>query len=339
MVSQSFLTANAPDGGLLQSDEWARLQVASGRESFPFSGVGFEGHAFRYSLPALGNYLSIPRGPIIDLSGFASEELRAALSEIARSTGAAWIRIEPQADEVLAALRQAFGEQEVVPAPRDINPRETFTASLDGRLADWLSRMKPKVRYNVRLAEKHGVTVRFTRQPQDVETFLDLIASTASRKSIAPHQRSYYQSFFTALPENMCTLALAEHGDIPLAGALVVFFDRTAYYLHGGSSDLRRELMAPFLLHFKCMEEAKRCGMRRYDVGGVRIRTKRGVGDTDWDGSTRFKQGFAPDADPIVFPGTYDIIISPARYAIYRQSRRLAGLRRIFQSMLSHLPL
>lgn len=336
MASRSFLIANASDGGLLQSDEWARLQAAAGHEAFPFSGAGFEGHAFRQSLPIFGDYLFIPRGPVVDMARLASEELHRALTEIAEASGAGWIRVEPVSAEALEMLRSAFGHSRVVSAPRDTNPRETLMVSLDGGPADWLVRMKPKTRYNVRLAEKHGVTVRYSRESQDMELFLSLISSTANRKAISPHPKAYYRNFLSALPEDMCTVAIAEYQGVPVAAALLVFFEGTAYYLHGGSGDHHRELMAPFFLHFKCMEEAKRRGARRYDFGGVRARTKNGINDTDWDGITRFKQGFAPNMETLLFPGTYDIIVSPVRYALYRQSRHLAGLRRSMRRILSH---
>lgn len=328
---------NASDGGLLQSDEWARLQAAAGHEAFPFSGVGFEGHAFRQPLPILGDYLFIPRGPVVDMARLASEEFHRALSEIAEASSAGWIRVEPVSVEALEMLRSAFGPARVVDAPRDTNPRETFMVSLDGGPADWLGRMKPKTRYNIRLAEKHGVTVRFSRETRDMETFLALITSTANRKAITPHPKTYYRNFLSALPEDMCAVAIAEYQGVPIAAALLVFFEGTAYYLHGGSADAHRELMAPFLLHFKCMEEAKRRGAARYDFGGVRIRTKKKVQDTSWDGITRFKQGFAPNAETLLFPGTYDIIVSPVRYALYRQSRHLAHVRRIARNILSRL--
>lgn len=335
MASRSFLTANAIDGGLLQSDEWARLQAASGHESFPFSGVGFEGHAFRQSLPILGDFLFIPRGPVVDMQRLASEELYTTLLDIAKASGAGWIRIEPVTTEALEILRSAFGPERIVAAPRDINPRETFMISLDGGPADWLGRMKPKTRYNVRLAEKHGITVRFSREVQDVEVFLDLITSTANRKAITPHPKTYYRNFLSTLSDDMCTFAIAEYQGVPVAAALLVFFEGTAYYLHGGSGDAHRELMAPFFLHFKCMEEAKRRGSAQYDFGGVRILTKVNAEDNDWDGITRFKQGFAPNTETILFPGTYDIIVSPVRYTLYRRSRHIAGMRRIVRNIFS----
>jgi lipid II:glycine glycyltransferase (peptidoglycan interpeptide bridge formation enzyme) len=311
--------------------------VAAGHEVLPFAGVGFEGHAFVHALPIFGSYLFVPRGPVIDPSRLASEELRDMLSESARVSRAGWIRVEPQTEEALGILKQAYGAYRVVAAPRDINPRETFMVSLDGGPADWLIRMKPKTRYNVRLAEKHGVTVRFSRSADDMETFLGLITSTANRKAIAPHPKAYYRNFLTALPETMCEMAIAEYQGVSVAAALLVFFEETAHYLHGGSGDAHRELMAPFLLHFKAMEEAKRRGARRYDFGGVRVRAKKGANDIGWDGITRFKQGFVPDMETLLFPGTYDIIVSPVRYMLYRQSRHLAGVRYVVRNILSRL--
>lgn len=339
MALRSFLTANARDGGLFQSDEWARLQAASLHEAAPFQGVGFEGHAFVHSLPLIGHYLSLPRGPVISAPAFASEEFRRQLIGIADTTRSSWIRIEPQTPQTLDILKGAFGANRVVAAPRDTNPRETLMVPLAGELDGWLERMKPKTRYNIRLAEKHGVIVRFSRAAEDIETFIGLITSTASRKAIMPHPKRHYENFFTTFPESMCTVAIAEHDGVPIAAALLVFFDDVAYYLHGGSAGAKRELMAPFLLHFRCMEEAKHRGCRQYDLGGVRVRSKRGDVDTDWDGITRFKQGFAPDVETILFPGTYDIVLSPAHYSLYRRSRQFAGFRRTLRTLFSSLPL
>lgn len=257
--------------------------------------------------------------------------------QMAGQCRACWIRVEPQTEEVLQILRTTFGADRIVAAPRDTNPREILMVSLSGDVTTWLDQMKPKTRYNVRLAEKHGVTVRFSRSKEDIERFIELIYATTNRKAIAPHPKDYYRNFFATFPDAMCTLALAEYDGAPIAAALLVFFGETAYYLHGGSADTKRELMAPFLLQFRSMEEAKRRGCMRYDFGGVRVSSKRGADDTDWDGITRFKQGFAPKQETLLFPGTYDIVLSPTRYALYRQLHHLTGIRQFFRHILNHV--
>ena len=331
MVSRSFLTTYAPDGGLLQSDEWAKLPSASGIKTFPFQGRGFEGIALQHVLPIIGNYLFLSRGPVTNTADLDAVALKNELVRVARLGQAHWLRIEPQTEECLQELRHAFGKGAVVSAPRDISPRETFRVSLDGALEEWLGRMKSKTRYNVRLAEKHGVMVRFSRAAGDVEAFIDLIYATTNRKAIAPHPKEYYRNFVAVLPETMCTLAIAEHEGVMVAANLLVFFEGTAYYLHGGSADAKRELMAPFLLHFKSLEEARRRGCRWYDFGGVRVRSKQDVNDMDWDGITRFKQGFDSKSETLLFPGTYDIILSPFHYTFYRCARFAMGIRRILK--------
>lgn len=321
---------------MLQSDEWAKLQATSGHEAYPVSGTGFEGKAFLQKIPFFGHYLFLPRGPVVDTALFDSASLKTRLTEAALSARANFIRVEPQTEAVLKHLKHLFGEAKVVAAPRDINPREIFMVSLEGERDDWLARMKPKTRYNVRLAEKHGVTVRFSRSAEDIERFIELIYATTNRKAIAPHPKEYYRNFISTLPEEFCTITLAEHDGQVVAASLIAFFNGTASYLHGGSADTKRELMAPFLLHLKCMEEAKRRGCHRYDFGGVRVRSKQGSNDTGWDGITRFKQGFDPKAETLLFPGTYDIILSPARHALYRRFRQLSQfrntLRKLFRS-------
>lgn len=332
MASQSFLTTHALDGGLLQSEEWAKLQTASGREAIPFQGTGFEGVAFRQVSPFFGRYLFIPRGPVTDSANLDAEVLKKELMRIALERPTHWLRVEPQTEVCLQLLRQVFGEDKIVPAPRDINPRETFFVSLESEASMWFERMKSKTRYNVRLAEKHGVAIRFSRTTEDIEVFIDLIYATTNRKAIAPHPKKYYRRFFTTMPEEMCTIALAEHEGQVIAASLLVFFGGTAYYLHGGSAGMKRELMAPFLLHFKSMEEARHRGCSRYDFGGVRILSKNGSADSDWDGITRFKQGFDPKAETLLFPGTYDIILSPFRYALYRHLWRAIRVRRTIKN-------
>jgi lipid II:glycine glycyltransferase (peptidoglycan interpeptide bridge formation enzyme) len=342
VASRSFLSTQAQDGGLFQSDEWARLQAAAGHEAYPFQGVGFEGHAFIHTLPLIGRYLFLPRGPVVNTTIFASEEFRRQLLEFAEATRSSWIRVEPQTDETLAILKTMFGSDHVVAAPRDTNPRETLMVTLDDELEQRLERMKSKTRYNVRLAEKHGVTVRFSRSVEDVETFLSLITSTTNRKAIAPHPKSYYRDFIQVLPEEMCVIALAEHDGQVIAASLLAFFEGTAYYLHGGSGDRKRDLMAPFLLQFRSMEEAKRRGCLVYDFGGVSTQPttdNRQPATADWSGITRFKQGFAPDIEPLLFPGTHDIILSSSRYALYLASRRLMGVRRMARNIISHISL
>lgn len=303
---------------LLQSESWRRFQEQNG--------ISVRETAFGLALvqqtPFFGPILYFPHGPVLKESETKNQEsageIRKALFELAEELRAGWIRVEPRTEEDLARLKQAFGEGGVVPAPHDVQPRETLALDIEPPTETLIAQMKPKTRYNVRLAEKHGVSVRFSRSPEDIEAFINLIYSTTNRKAIRPHPKSYYRNFFSALSEEESVLAIAEHEGKILAANLLVFSGDTAHYLHGGSSDREREVMAPFLLHVRSIEEAKRRGMKHYDFGGVRIRSKKDEADRAWEGITRFKQGFAPKTETLLCPGTYDIVMAPLRYRLYR---------------------
>lgn len=257
----------------------------------------------------MGKYLYLPRGPLIN-----TQQAQEELIRIAEEHQAGWIRIEPGSEEELTMLRSGTERYRIVSAPHAVQPQEILVMNIESMESELLAQMKSKTRYNIRLAERQGVTARFSRATEDVEAFIRLIYATTKRKEIHPHPQEYYRNFFEVFDEAVCTLALAEYdGDI-LAANLLVFFEDTVYYLHGGSSDTGKNLMAPFLLQWESIKLARERGMKQYNFGGVSMRG----GNAQWAGITRFKQGFAPQTVPVFFPGTYDIILSPWCYQLYR---------------------
>ncbi|MFZ1720202.1 MAG: peptidoglycan bridge formation glycyltransferase FemA/FemB family protein, partial [Candidatus Moraniibacteriota bacterium] len=134
-----------------------------------------------------------------------------------------------------------------------------------------------------------------------------------------PHARHYYETFFHTFPVDSWELIVATKGHTVLAANVIVYFGEWAYYLHGGTSDSDRALMAPYLLQWRSIEIAKMRGCRFYDFGGVSIRVAQR--NPAWAGITRFKHGFAPKTETLVFPGAYDIILSRRFYALYNYLR------------------
>lgn len=90
-------------------------------------------------------------------------------------------------------------------------------------------------------------------------------------------------------PSGSLKLFLAEYDGKVVAAALVSFFGGVATYLHGASSDIYRDVMAPYLLQWEAILEARRMNCTRYDFGGVNGRT---YTNPKWEGISRFKFGF-----------------------------------------------
>lgn len=313
---------------LLQSEKWQTLQSKHGKRCLREQGTLF----IVETLPLVGHYLYAPRWPNQDQRSRIKDQ-KAEIENLARRENAGWIRVEPENESALEELRNTFGVSQVVSAPHTVQPKEILVMDIQRSTEDLLAQMKSKTRYNTRLSEKHGVSVRFSRSSADMEQFISLIYATTERKAIRPHPKEYYRNFFEVFGDDECVLALAEHEGRVLAANLLVFHDGVAYYLHGGSSDEGRHLMAPYLLQWRSIEEAKRCGCTHYNFGGVDTQSniKNQISKmSDWSGITRFKQGFAPNTLTLSFPGAYDIVISPLRYRFYRLLQKLQKVRRYF---------
>jgi lipid II:glycine glycyltransferase (peptidoglycan interpeptide bridge formation enzyme) len=313
----------------LQSEEWMRFQEAAGKEVVRLSQDGFSANGIIHELPLIGKYLYAPRWPSGEISNY--QFLISKLIEEARKRKANWIRIEPETEGVLEEIKKA-GPCKIVKAPHDMQPKEIFVMDIAKDLDVLLSEMKPKTRYNIGLAGKYGVKVFATREEKYKQAFLDLIVGTSLRKEIIPHPRAYYEKFFSAIPEELCQLFVAEYAGNVLAANMLVFFGTRAIYLHGGSGNEHREVMAPYLLQWKQIQYAKERGCMEYDFGGVKMESaqqptanneqKKG-NKSDWRGITRFKIGFSPQTKPIVFPGSYDMILDFRSYFLYNLLRRL----------------
>jgi lipid II:glycine glycyltransferase (peptidoglycan interpeptide bridge formation enzyme) len=116
-------------------------------------------------------------------------------------------------------------------------------------------------------------------------------------------------------------LLFADFEGEPVAAALIAQFGDTATYLHGASSSRHKETMAPYLLHWTAIREAKAAGLKRYDFWGVA--PENADEKHPWFGITRFKLGFG--GERISYVGAWDMPNSRFWYGAYRLARRLRG--------------
>lgn len=334
----------------LQSEVWLRFQESAGHGIIRVTDGGVSVGGIVHLLPIAGKYLYTPRFPWSGIpntppkadQSWAGNFQLSKLVEEAKKRNCGWMRVEPETEVVRnEIIRSARNDGiKTVKAPHDMQPRETFVVDISKDESVLLAEMKSKTRYNIRLAEKKGVRVFVSGDEKYRKAFVDLVTGTADRKGIVPHPRRYYETMLDTLLGDSAALFVAEHeGDI-LGANLMIFHGDTATYLHGGSADVKREHMAPFLLQWEAMKEAKHRGCVRYDFGGVRtVNSQQSTANekqsapNGWEGITRFKTGFSPATAPTAFPGCYDIILSPSRYFLYRFFStilsRVAGIRRL----------
>jgi len=307
----------------LQSDWWRNFQLAVGRKSLNIKGENFWNNIFEHKLPIVGKYFYIPRGNIFKIKDKNVKNYFDNLISLARDNSAGWIRVEPASQEMLELIRESV-DLPIAKAPHEMQPRELFIIDCSKNEAELLATMKPKTRYNIKLAEKKNVKIIVSNEKEYVDRFCDLVEITSKRASITPHPRNYYQKMFEIIPSENMKLYCAEFEGEIIAANIVIFFDNTVTYLHGASDDRFRNVMAPYLLQWRQIQDAKKAGAVGYDFGGVKTVTE----DNNWAGITRFKQSFSPITRISEFPGNYDIILSPVKYRTYRIIRRIKSLLR-----------
>ncbi|NDK09299.1 peptidoglycan bridge formation glycyltransferase FemA/FemB family protein [Candidatus Gracilibacteria bacterium] len=131
-----------------------------------------------------------------------------------------------------------------------------------------LAAMKPKGRYNIRLAEKKGVVVEQVEKiPYNAKKFYELMQETTSRDDFSGNNLIYYETFLKTIESSQLFFAYYD-GKVIAAGIFVLDVDVATYY-YGASGNTHRNLMAPYLLQWTAICHAKKRGMKTYDFLGV----------------------------------------------------------------------
>jgi lipid II:glycine glycyltransferase (peptidoglycan interpeptide bridge formation enzyme) len=177
---------------------------------------------------------------------------------------------------------------------------------------------KPKHRYNIRLALKRGIRVE---EGADARELHRQHLATARRQGISAPSVRHYQSRLDHL--DWCRTYVAHYQDRPLAAIMVARFADRAYYLFGGSSGERRELMPTYAVQWEAMRAAARAGCHDYDLWGIPPGNDPGH---PWHGLWQFKSGFG--GAMVEFCGAWDLELAPLRARAGDVADRLASARR-----------
>jgi len=171
-----------------------------------------------------------------------------------------------------------------------------FTAIIDLNKTDEeiLAMMKPKWRYNIKLAKKKGVTVtKVKKTNENIKAYYDLSQETTKRDNFAWHKEEYYQTFLNTLQNSELFLASIDWEVI--AGGIFVFEKNVSYYYYGASTSKKqfRNLMAPYLLQWEAIQCAKSLDSKIYDFLWVSWEWE--YFDESLSGVTDFKKKLTPN--------------------------------------------
>lgn len=295
--------------------------------------------------------LYLPKGPLLD---WTNEPLRTRvlndLQSFAKQQGAIFLKMDP---DVVLGTGVPFSEDDVPEnngqavmnelkrggwgyASDQIQFKNTVVIDLNPTEDELLARMKPKTRYNVRLAEKKGVSLRVGTQ-DDLPMLYKMYAETSVRDGFVIRDEAYYKTiwqifmqgnqsqFSNSLISNLkspitnnqlphAEPLIAEVDGEPVAAIFVFYFAGRAYYVYGMSRNVHREKMPTYLLQWEAMKRAKANSCTVYDLWGAPEVFDES--DSMW-GVYRFKEGLGGKVVRTL--GAYDFAPSPLWYKLYSE--------------------
>ncbi len=316
--------ADHPKGHFLQTWEWGEVKRGMGWQPLPL--VLEKDGEIKASLLILKRRLPLPglkrcifyapRGPVADLeSQECCQALFAGAERVAKDHGAIFLKIDPDvpiAEEgfknILSQCK--FHRNDTGMDFEGVQPAFVFQLNIQPSAVKLMENMHSKTRYNIKLAQKKGVTIREAVGKEDLPAFYAILQETAERDRFLIRGYEYFDMIWDQMVENgLAQIFLAEYQGRIISATLALILGKKTWYLYGASSNEYRNVMPNYLIQWEMIRWAQERGCTVYDFRGV-------SGDLDESnplyGLYRFKKGF--NGDMIEFMGDWDRVYSPFFY-------------------------
>jgi len=301
-------------------------------------------------------WLYCPQGPLTDYESIKeSGYLVDYIARIARREKAVFTRFDPsipwQKPHYASLANNFFQKIKSRPAHAHYMPESTLMIDLTLSEEDILKQMKQKGRYNIKVAKRHKVVIELkdlnraankaankdsnraankaaNNQTDSIKDFYNLLTQTTERDHFTGHSLDYYRKMIEKLGSGRVKLWFAYYKKKPLAAAIVTYFKGTATYYFGASSNQNRNVMAPYLLHWEIMLDAKSKGFKQYDFFGIAPLNSKGEADQNhpWAKVTEFKLKFG--GHRLDYIPAQEVVYKPFWYFIVKMTKKIRQLKK-----------
>ncbi len=299
---------------LLQTDEWASLKEKQGWKVFDVAGIKVLGK----SLPLGFSFLYVPEleyQSIANLQNFLQN-----IQKIAKNFSSIFFRLEIL-DENRPEIIKNLKQNGFIKAFEELQPEWRQIIDISKSEDEILAQMKPKGRYNIKVAQKSKVKVeRISEEDllENIDVFYNLFRQTSQNQHFEIRPKKYFQDLLTRLyAVGWADLLIARFEKVPVAGLIITYYDGVATFLYGASSMDYRHVMAPYLAHYEAICAAKKRGCQKYDLLAI---ASPGQENHKYTGITRFKEQFGGEKVNIV--GSYDLVYKPFWYKLFKMAEQ-----------------
>lgn len=246
-----------------------------------------------------------PKGPYPD------ERMEHELRKIGKEKNALFIQLEPNTyiEEMPPSKHLSLK-----PAHHPLFTKYSFIVDLTQSEEMILKCMHPKTRYNIRVAQKHGVKVQEDNSDAAFQEYLRLSKATTDRQGFYAHNNRYHETLWNIFRKaGIAHLWTATYNGETLVAWIIFCWKNYLYYPYGASSRNHREVMAPNLILWELIRWGKEHKFEHFDLWGS-LGPNPDIHDP-WYGFHRFKEGYHPNL--VEFVGSYDLVIQPMLYNLY----------------------
>lgn len=312
----SFILSH--EGSFLQSRAWGQFQKATGKEVLFLEDYNWQALIIVNPLRFGKTYFYAPYGPVFDNQKNDAETIFEnflnKIKSIAKDHDAIFLKIEPKtSDEKIASVLQNLGFKK---AEKSIQPENSLIIDISRPEHEILESFEKRCRNEIRQADKKNVAFCSDSTDAGIKNFLELLEKTAKRDSFRTHPVAYYQTLINTLkPAGQVDLFFAKIGAEIISGCIVVYFGKTASYIHAASSGSYRAANA---LVWFAMKEAEKKLCENFDMYGI---SPAGANEKHpWFGLTKFKESFGGKRTHYI--GAFDHPFSGFWFKLYKLGKK-----------------
>ena len=199
-----------------------------------------------------------------------------------------------------------------------------FTAiiNLEKTEDEILANMKPKWRYNIKVAIKKEVVVKeVEKTKKNIKEYYNLMKETTSRDNFSGNNLDYYITFLKELDNSK--LILAYKNWVVISGWIFVFDKELSIYYYWASTSNKkyRNMMAPYLVQWEAIKIAKKMNSSLFDFLWV---ANPGSKNDPLEWVTSFKRKLTPQI--IKVSESYIFVNQKLKYNLFKIIRKIKSL-------------
>jgi lipid II:glycine glycyltransferase (peptidoglycan interpeptide bridge formation enzyme) len=259
-----------------------------------------------------GTYMAIAGGPILDWKNKSVvKKVFKDIEEQGNKHHCVFVRVRPQL-ELSDYSMKLMNELGLKKAPMYLSVEYAGILNLEKSEEEILQNASQGFRRKLRKAKKEGITVETSTDPAIVKTFYNLEVEHAKRQGFVAFSEDFLTKQFEAFAKNdeVIMYTAKKDGEI-LAENFMIFYGNEASYHYGVSSPLGTKYSAAPLLHMEAMREARKRGIKRYNLWGIV-----GLNETKhrFYGVSEFKRSFG--CEEFKYTPAHDLILNKFKYLL-----------------------